>query len=285
MKRIVKIVLGVCALTMIGAGCALVDEEGSRNEVLRSYLRYVADGAGVICVEQERVSTDNNVSKISDVYTCCDSRLQAYRIENRKVVNYRWSDSPYYSQDKAIMADYDAFWGKVDPLYKTLCQLPNRLEQDMILVRTLGNCPTVTVTQMGWFLGDPMFPHAWLYWGALQWTGTHEEAPAEIEEFCQAVAEVFPALQYARKYRSYLRAIPLFTDADIEAEKNTPLINENRTRYHVRRAIQHPYLLIPVHEQRSPLPNRSYRPGDKFKVKCEWGGKAYYFLIETFKGG
>ena len=285
MKNRIKTVLDVCTLMMIGAGCALLNEEGSRNEVLQNYLRYhPADGTHVTCIEQATVSTDND-SKTSDVYTYCDSRLQAYRIENRKVVNYRWSDSPFFPQEKVIMADYGAVWDKVEPLYKTLEQLPNKLEQDANSICTLSNSPTILLTLMENFFGSPSLPFIWSSWGAQQWSGTAEDAPAEIGAFCQAITESISAPQFARKYRSYLRAIPLFTEADMMAEKDTPLINEKRTRHHVRRAIQHPYLLIPVPEKRSPFPNRSYRSGDKFKVQREKDGKTYYFLIETFKGG
>ena len=88
-----------------------------------------------------------------------------------------------------------------------------------------------------------------------------------------------------KNYNSYLRAVPLFTDADYDAEKDTPVIDFKNTRYHVRNAMQYPYLLIPISGWGSPFPTaKKYTPGDKFKIRDDYYGD-YYYLIETFAKG
>ena len=273
MKQILKMMVCVTTLSVLG-GCAMVKTDEERNEVLRSNYRIEADGHLVINIEQSNVSA-NNTSKQSDVYVQSAPLLQTYRIEGRKIINCRWVDT-----------GVDLEWpDKVHPviLWQTLQQLPNKLlEQNGTSSNLLENNSAVTITAMRWDLDSPI-PEAWAQWTALQWTGAHEEVPATVKEFRQTIINAVSKPKYVKKYRSYLRAVPLFTKEALDAEKNTPLVKLDETSYHIRNAVRYPYLLIPVPEKKVPFPAmQEYNPGDKFKVQY-YGSEAYY-LIETFKG-
>ena len=310
-----KTALGVIA-AMIGAGCALLTPDEERNEVVRDFERYWIDGASVFCIEEARISTGNAI-KVSDVYVVGDGVLQTYRIEGRKVINYHWLDNRNrFAIPKNTVTEDEkkAFSTKECVMREAFWELPNRLAQgDMPF---LSYDTTVTIISM-WhmvFFTPPLSSIAgpiiwdtqsaqqwtqiyadnleevtlrfkrfctWNEWHARQWIGTPEETPMAIEAFRQAMEQAVSAPECARKYRSYLRAVPLFTEADAEADRGSPVIDPKKARYHVHCALQHPYLLIPVPEWVSPFPAvPRYKPGDKFKVRE--GGN--YFLIETFKG-
>jgi len=122
----------------------------------------------------------------------------------------------------------------------------------------------------------------WNHWTVRQWAGRPDDAPAEIGALCQAVVQMLSTPECKQRYRSYFRVVPLFTKAELEAEKKTPLINLEKSPYYVRRAIASPYILFPVFGGGRPFPSAwKYKPGDKFKFR---DGNNYY-LIETFKGG
>jgi len=121
----------------------------------------------------------------------------------------------------------------------------------------------------------------WEGWCVLKQTGSFDEMPSNINALHKVVTQALSSPEHTRNYPSYLRAVPLLTAEELEAEKDTPVINTEKARYHVQFATRLPYALVPVPEKESPFPNiRKYTPGDKFKVKYGDG----YMLIETFKG-
>ena len=262
-----------------------------RNEVVQSFCRIQAEGISITCIEQVGVSTNVNVS---DVYIeCAPFILQTYRIENNKIVNCRWSD--HFDDSRDFLTDekyrdacdgHENFRNKQRAMRSAFLGLPNRLGQNDTPSVSLNGGQVVMVTEIGWTLGIPHSPQLgfvqWGFWETRQWTGVPEESPVEIGTFCQAITQAVSSPECGKRYRSFLRAIPLLTDADLERERDTLLIELEKARYHAQYATGRPYVLFPVPERRSPFPAvRGYKPGDKFKVKKGDG----YFLIETFKGG
>jgi len=165
--------------------------------------------------------------------------------------------------------------------------LPNRLEQDEISPASLESGSAITVTSMiEWGLSHPIETYTWYYWNAWQWALASSEAPEEIDAFCQAVEQFLSAPEYEKQCSSYLRAVPLFTKEALDAERNTPVVKKESMRYLACLALQHPYLLIPMSGRTAPFYSvaKKYTPGDKFKVREEWDGQVYYYLIETFAG-
>ena len=277
MKTGLRIGLSVLAL-MMGAGCALMKSDEELNEVTRRYYWVESDGWSVVNIEQASVST-NNAVKTSDIYVICYPFIQVYRIEGRKIFNCRWTGR---------LDDWD--WKELPTIENTLTatfeafgQLSNSLGKSERPPKPLVSSPVVTVTTMDWFAFAIPSSDAftWSLGTARQWAGTPEEVPEAIETFRQAVEQVLFAPEYKKNYRSYLRAVPLFTDADYDAEKDTPWIDFKNTRYHARNAMRYPYLLIPISGWGSPFPTAiKYTPGDRFKVR---DGESF-FVIETFKG-
>ena len=96
------------------------------------------------------------------------------------------------------------------------------------------------------------------------------------------VARVAAVLPDIRNYPSYLRAVPLIAEEDLEVAKVFPLIDLEKTRENVRYALEAPYVFLPIPPKRSPFPAvRKYKTGDKFRVN--YGSRC--FLIETFANG
>ena len=295
-----KTALGVVVL-MAGSGCVILKSDEDRNEVVRDIRQMETDPSYGFCdfsvtcigVEQKTVSA-GDVATVSDVLiTCSPAMLQGYRIEGRKVTDYRWSDyiSRWFREDSVTRKIPNK---REDFLYKRIAmgeaheRLPNRLYQNRTRPQPLGGEPALTVTRMGSTFLARLAPKEAVYWGnwiVWQWAGVFMETPAEIETFRQSAAQVLSDPKYARQYRSYLRAVPLFTEEELEAEKDTPLLDLRMARYHAWRAVQYPYLLIPVPERQSPFPAvGNYTPGDTFKVRCDHDGKPYYFRLDTFAG-
>ena len=271
MKKGLGIGVSVLALMMC-AGCAFMSERAEwQNEVVSGNVWDIADGHYVINLEQASGSTDNAV-RSGDVYIESGPFLQAYRIEGRKVFNCRWVNCGYSNH-------------VVTPeTCKAIGQLPNWLEQNDTLPKPLASSPVVTLTEVSWNAFAPPSPETftWSRWTARQWVGTPEEVPEEVETLRQNITQAVSAPECVKKYRSYLRAVPLITKESLEAEKDTPLIDLEKTRYHAQCSLAKPYLLIPIPERKSPFPTvRNYTPGDKFKVSYRDG---YYYLIETFQG-
>jgi hypothetical protein len=103
-----------------------------------------------------------------------------------------------------------------------------------------------------------------------------------IEAFYQFTIQQTSSPEHARSYPAYMRAIPLLTEEDLKSEKDTPIIDVEKARYHVGFAIRHPYMLIPVPEKKSPFPAvKKYAPGDKFKANYL---DDTWHLVETFAG-
>jgi len=279
---------------VVSTGCVILSEwEENRNEVVYSFYRMLTHGVGITCVEQ----TSNLIChdlKTTDVFIdASPAILQTYRIEGRKIVNCRWTNRFHdlcdLDTDEEYNTAYDkheVFIEKESNLREMFRQQPNRLTQRDTHPSPLKNGSIVTVTGIGW---GPFLPLpetlTWSCWSARQWAGISSEAPVEIEAFCQAIAQVVSAPECVKHYRSYLRAVPLFTEADMEAEKKTPLVKLDVTRYHVKNAIQYPYTLFPIYGSPFFSSARTYKPGDKFKVQQEYEGEVYYFLIETFAKG
>ena len=277
MKTRLGMVLSAFTLMMC-VGCALMKSDEERNEVTGRYYWVTSDGWSVTNIEQANVST-NNAVKTSDVYVTCYPFIQVYRIEDRKVFNCRWTGR-LNDWDWKESTTIENTWAAMFEVFE---QLPNSLGQSEKPPKPLASSPVVTVTTMGWsaFATPSSEAFTWSRWTALQWAGVSDEVPSEIETFRQTVEQVLFAPEYKKKYRSYLRAVPLFTDADYDAEKDTPWIDFKNTRYHARNAMQYPYLLIPISGWGSPFPTaKKYTPGDRFKV-CD--GERY-FVIETFEG-
>ena len=145
-----------------------------------------------------------------------------------------------------------------------------------------------------------------------RWSGLTSDEPDTIKEFCaEVLADVdkpkyaannpmswqskmlpawtrkIPQSRYGlRKYPSYLRAVPLRTEEELNLTKDIPYITDVKPYYHIQYAVESPYTLIPVPEEASPFPslNKPYEPGrDKVRVKVDLG-EDIHFLIETFKG-
>ena len=301
MKTKTKVVCW-CAATAVVlimyAGCAMFQSDEERNKVVSQVSRAEKEalfGTQVAIIEQTNISADNAL-KTSDVYVRNSNFLQAYRIENHTIMNYRWSeyrryefhDSATDNETRPERRDHITYSDKLYAMHKAFWQLPNRLEQNEIHFQPFGNATVVTVTEMcvNNFLPIPQKSGVkWGNWAAWQWAGTFDEAPSAIETFRQALEQIVSVPKNEKSYGSYLRVIPLFTKEALEAEKDTPLIDLKKVQYHVLFALRHPYLLIPVPEQKTPFPAvRGYIPGDKFKVQCHDDGTPYYFLIETFTG-
>jgi len=299
MKTRSGMVLSAFALMMC-VGCVLLKSEEEWNEVVCELTKRTTghfEGFYMTCVEQTNGSADTAL-KTSDVCIVCRYELQVYRIEGNTIKNYYWSDYVRYGVE-VLQEDDDkqTAWKEcqhlIDKLWtmrKALEQLPSRLGQVETHSQPLENSPAVTITKIH---SDFFFAHKfgvlteatnWNNWAAWQWAGVPEEVPEGIEAFRQNAVQVASAPKYARSYRSYVRAVPLFTQEALEAEKDTPLIDLEQTRYHVRSAMRYPYLLIPVPERKSPFYFKEYTPGDKFKVRYDNNGEPCYFLIETFIG-
>ena len=301
MKTWIRIAATVLVL-MAGSGCVILKSDEDRNEVVRDVRRIDTDPAcanchfSVTCIEVEQAATSaGDASAVSDVLiTCSPGMLQGYRIEGRKVTNFRWSDYLlcWIQKDSATretQREPEIFLRKEIAMREAHEELPSRLYQNRTRLQPLGGEPALTVTRMvSKFLIGRFTPEEAVYWGnrtVWQWAGTHGDTPAEIETFRQSAAQVLSDPKYARQYRSYLRAVPLFTEEELEAEKDTPLLDLRMARYHAWRAVQYPYLLIPVPERQSPFPAvGNYTPGDTFKVRCDHDGKPYYFRLDTFAG-
>ena len=290
----------------------------NRNEVVYSFDRILAEGIGVSCIEQTTVSTDGY--RVSDVYVdAAPFIVQTYRIGNRTVTDCRWiyclddrsdfvSDEEYQTSRNAYKNFRDKQWAMRD----VFRLLPNCLEQDSTPPQLSSYSSMITVTSMGWDgPGGPPVPYeegitvwdyegarqwaylsdkdkadfkpfcTWNHWGVWRWAGDIMETPAEVTAVCQALRQMVSHPEYKKHYRSYVRAIPLFTKEDIETERNTRLIELEKLPCYVQYSVRSPYVLFPVYGWGRPFPMvRKYKPGDKFKVRE--GGN--YFLIETFKG-
>ncbi|MCL1920453.1 MAG: hypothetical protein FWG50_05140 [Kiritimatiellaeota bacterium] len=304
MKVVTKMMACVAALLMLAgvSGCLT-------NKVVRSFERDIfRGGVDFICVEQTSLSTDGR--KVTDGYIREGwDILQAYRIENRKVTSCRWTDS---FNDYATKEKYKAFYSSLEEHLCSLSNQPNRLEKDAVHSSKPPDASVITVTSMrrGGELPPP-YPFkvgiatwdyegarvwanlsekekanfkpfcTWNIWRVRQWGGTPDDAPAEVAAARQAMTQMLSASNRKLRCRSYLRAIPLFTEAELEAAKDVPLIDLSQSPKYVRYAAWVPYLLFPAHGWGRPFPTvRKYKPGDVFKAKVE----SNYFLIETFKG-
>ena len=287
MKTWIRIEVTVLVL-MAGSGCVILKPDEDQNEVVSCIRQHESGGEDITCIEQISSSTDK-VPNVYDVYVKSHSVVQVYRIVNRKVLNCRWSDC-IHDESKGTHREHESYRNMLTALWEAIRQLPNRLEQNNTHCSPWETNSAATVTTMGRISGIPASDQSgfviWYFWTVRQWRGATNDVPAAIEAFQQDIAQGLSKPEYVKHYRSYLRAVPLFTEADIEATKDMPLIDLTKTRYHVQHAIRHPYMLFPVPERRSPFPAvQGYLPGDTFRVSRDLNcAKPQYFLIETFAG-
>ena len=299
----IAVALLVLLFCMAVAGLFVWDRyyDHSGNEWRNDVMLYLRGRQDDIRVTYMEYTSD---SKACDAYVFDASRiLQTYRIEGSRVLNFRslwyrhWHDerrNKFYAPDE------------------TLNQLPNVLESEAVPLQSPNDGPSVTIVDISTVIWGATGSVNMVRWGdrwrAQKWTGTPDEAPAEVEVFRQRMAQaqtqatpisrityvdyykdVYPL--WTRKaatlpgigdYPAYLRAIPLFTEKELEARKDTLLIDLEKARPNVQVAVQQPYTLLPISPKRSPFPKaRKFTPGDKFRVNY----KGDWFLIETFANG
>ena len=257
--------------------------EASENEIVQGFRARHSQGYGMWSIERKEPQTP----KIRDVISLGNGCvLQVYRIEDRTVTQcYFLTIDPDRGNTVGKVLE------KVRPsAWEVIEKLPNVLKPDWIPPPVPENHPVFSIVDMR-TLPNPSFEPspdevAWGWnWYARKWAGATNEVSAEVETLCQHITHEISLPENARHYPSYLRVVPLLTKEDVECEKDTPIIDLRKTRYYVREAFGNPYTLFPVHDRKSPFPvMRKYTPGDKFKVREEWEGQAYYYLIETFAG-
>ena len=255
----------------------------------------------------ERKVTSSNNAERYDIYVLNAWRtLQTCCIENGVLLNFRSLNS----------FDLGVYEGEATKTAnKLIMQLPNVLQQDTESFDYPADIPAITIVKV-FFSSEHPHPFisqkpergnsiAWTGdWWALKWVGTPNEAPTEVEAFCQSMAKeeashgemrmdafktmrprtarAAVALPDIRNYPSYLRAVPLITEEDLEATQDIPLIALEKTRLNVHYAVKAPYIFLPIPPKRSPFPTlKKFTPGDKVKVNYEGGS----FLIETFANG
>jgi hypothetical protein len=309
-KRTIKVMLVIPALLIIFVLIILTrvvyweytnrSSAEELNDVMLSLRRSRAPG-NVTYIEQKNTSTGDRDVTTYDIYVLNGWWvLQMCRIKNGALQNFR-------SLNALDLSDYTGE-AMYPTTYKIIEQLPNNmLQQDKLPSNFPTDTPITTIINMSiprdW--GKPI-PADIAIWGGdwwiRRWTGTFSEVPIAVEAFCQRMIQVessnsgwcadlfkntshwftartVAALPDIRDYPAYLRAIPLFTEEALEAEKDTPLIALEEARQNVHYAVQYPYIFFPIPPKRSPFPTaRKYTAGDKFRVNYEGG----CFLIETF---
>ena len=285
MKSMMKTAMGLSVLLTL-AGC---DNRGQRddefsNEIVASHSMWRNKESRVYYFEKK----DPKSPEVRDVFLLRASHLlQIYRIENRTV-----TQCYFLTNDDSAL---DIIGQECFSVFNALLRLPNILKPDRaVSFNSEERHPVTIVNTRSGFREidlDMLNQKDFVEWNGLwawKWTGTSNETPAEFDMFHQMALQSFSSPEYARDYPSYVRAIPLFTEAELEAEKDTPIIDlseplkdAKRGHYHVVYAIGFSYALIPVPENRSPFPAvRKYTPGDKFKAE----NLGRWYLIETFKG-
>lgn len=282
MKAMVR-TMGMITLLML-AGCENREKrerlDGFNNEVLMAIRRVRGQGVGVRCIEREDPEAQGN----HDVLLQHSAHvLQSYRIEDHTVTQFYCAELDYESMLDCVGNEYCHTFGLI-------WQLPNALKPDSAPVVILDGHAAVTIVDMGWSIGiskekPPNFLEGAVLWDDVwftwKWAGDAHDVTPPIEVYQQRALQAVCLPEHRKEYPSYVRAVPLLTQEDMEAEKETPLIDLEKTRYHAKCAVAHPYTLFPVPEKRSPFPAvKTYAPGDKFSVISRSG----FFLIETFKG-
>ena len=282
MKATMKTMMGLSVLLTL-AGCYSEKKEWQdtvRNEVTDATKRTARNGGTVYMIEQRMPASD--ALRVCDVVFINPSHLlQRYHIEGHTVINYHHLLRHDAKVDMPEEKYYSAFTIFLN--LDRLDTIPERvkegfdfkeLERLNMSAALSGDSPILTVIEAYSNRRDESF-------GVRKWTGATNGVPSVITAFYQNVIQKTSLPEYAKSYPSYLRAIPLLTEVDMEAEKDTPVIDSEKARYHTEWAIFSPYTLIPIPEKKSPFPAvRKYAPGDKFRVNY-WDK---WFLIETFKG-
>jgi len=300
LKEKTKQIMTVTALLVLAGCCGHDREEAPFDKLRNNELVYTlawsgltSDGTAVEFVE--KVSANNGIRVCHAV--CYDGdNLQAYRIEGRNVVTYR-----YLKDSLSVVDDAETF------LRMTIRKLENphafsgdKSMEKYYAEQTEKVSGQINAVASGDMLGIlPQEGLRVMYAGTgyafafssfrketREWVSS--EVPLAVEAFYQRVLQETSKPEHKRSFPSYVRAIPLFTEEELAAEKDTPVFDWEKAGYHVLYACRYPYALIPVLENDSPFPSvKTYVPGNKFKVSREgYGdGEPPYFLIETFAGG
>jgi len=296
-------------------------EEEVLNEVIDTIMRIRLHGVFITCIEQKGVPSDSSSKEYNVYLMNAGRVLQTYRIENNKVLNVRSLKANHLGSTTTHEEYRDAFVTvlggdnktkitseRIIDLFSMLdfTHLPNMLNLNNRTPLSFESSPTITMVDMNIYMPLSQIPPNRVYWNnwlVRKWTGTPDETPIAIKAFCQSMMEIeakpspceytyfledYPrlarivaSLPDIGNYPAYLRAVPLFTWEEIEAEKDVPFIELDKTRKNVHYAVQYPYTLFPIPPNRSPFPAvRKYTPGDKFRVS--YGNGLY--LIETFIG-
>jgi len=304
-KVMLNVVIGIIILLALLIALAWVSAE------IRDYFGRVPDEClndvsiglcrtvhpNMLYIEQKEASPDNGVN----VWVEAQRVLQTGRIEGRTLQDFKSLNFLELRQDED--------WHTYGAAYDAIQQFPNILDIHEETFQPLENVSVTTVIDIqcsGLGFGEFLPDHEVLHnWRTRKWTGPTDELPTEIEAYRQRLTQLMSlprvsfesvyisfrkyearaaaALPDTREYPAYLRAVPLFTQEALEAEKDTPLIDLETTRNHVRLAVKHPYVFLPIPQKRLPFPTvKTFTPGDKFKVDHPEGG---CFLIETFRNG
>ena len=264
------------------------------NEVLCAILGINTgtsfDGSWIAVIENSSITDGLHVH---NVISCCRNVLQAYRIEKRSIINYRHLEDsrPVMDEAKELLSmmihkqrDPDSFDESRKRYHAALTE---KLSSQVSTVVTgdvqnglLEEGQKVRYVGAGYAFAHSLFRKEEAEWH----TG---EVPFAVEVFYQIGMRETSQPRHKKNYPSFMRALPLFTEEDLKAEKDKPVLDWNKVRYHVRFAVAYPYALIPVPEKESPFPEvKEYVPGDTFRVKNmdRVKGEPPYYLIETFKG-
>jgi len=297
MKAMMKVTMGLSVLLTL-AGCREREELASAydnevaNEVAFAFFRGRGGGSGLYYFEER---CPQNPGAYEVFLSCSPHSAQAYRIENYTVTRYRFltrSDNrPSEDALYALVMQGDRFMSEI------FQQLPNTLKLDGAAYQVSNDDHCVTIINMenkapdsdAPFLEDMVNSHGrWIR----KWVGSPKDIPTEINAFRQRVVQVLSASESAIDYPAYIRAVPLLTKEELDAEKATPLIELGRLVPRqfpklAQCAVGHPYVLFPVHEDKQLFSRvKDYTPGDKFKVRRKgYDGKMCYYIIETFAGG
>ena len=290
MKATVNAVMDLVVVTTLFmmTGCRNQRTDEWNNEIACSYSRIQGSYGNIYLFEEEssQISGSHDITVMSLPYL-----FQNYRVDGDTITHCYFLTNGTSAFDALL----DTFNSKDHSVFDVLPPQSKLLTSDETIPSPLSNSSRVTIVAMKRGLWSPEELSeaegmvGWNYWLVRNWIGFSDKALPEIDRIRQTVTQTLVSPEYRRHYPSYLRAIPLFTEKEVEAEKDTPTIDFRTARYHTQLAVGLPYTLIPVTEKGSPFPIiRKYSPGDKIKVLVEgslsFSGKPCYYLIETFKG-
>ena len=276
--KVQTVMMGMTVLLMV-TGCGDNRTNEYSNEVVLSFREVHSQGDRMWCFEKKDPQSPEIRDVVSSSSRCV---LQVYRIEGHAVTQCYFITN-LFDRGNALNKVFEKEGGAA---WEAIRRLPNVLKTDWVPKPIPQNHPVFSIVDM--CIPPPMFPEprpnevVWdEHWCVHKWTGDAQDIPTEVETLHQNIIHAISSPSNTRSYSSYLRAVPLLTKEEVEVEKDTPVIDVTKARYHAQHAIYKPYVLFPIPEAKSPFPTvRKYTPGDKFKVRL--GDE--YFLIETFVG-